>query len=645
MNPTQHQSNLSRERLMPRLEAFFAAREALELWEPFAARVEAHFEVLFQSLRQLYGGQYDFFYHLEACLESAADAWIARPAALRGLDHTREANRDWFQSERTLGGVCYVDLFAGNLAGIARRIPYFCELGLTYLHLMPLFLAPDGNNDGGYAVSDYRTVSRRLGSMEELADLASQLRANGISLVLDFVLNHTSDEHDWARRARAGDPDYQEFYYLFPDRSLPDAYDSHLREIFPDVRSGSFTYRTDLDCWVWTTFNSFQWDLNYRNPVVFNRMVGEMLFLANHGAEVLRFDALAFLWKEMGSSSESLPQAHVLIRAFNAVARIAAPALLFKSEAIVHPDQVIEYIGADECRLSYNPLLMALLWEALATRDVRLLRRSMQERLTIDPHCAWVNYVRSHDDIGWTFDDSTAAALGIDAAGHRQFLNAFYTGRFAGSFGRGLPFGENPRTGDARVSGTAASLAGLERAIEANDAEEIELSIRRILLLYGIVLSIGGIPLLYLGDEIGTLNDYSFRSDPAQAADSRWVHRSSTDWETVERRQKKDSVAGQVYGAFHHLIELRQGCAAFAGPVAQIVDIDTDHVFAYVRSGAGERVLCLANFTETEQQVAANELRLYGLSRTFQNLITGDEVVAQGDLSLQPYQAVWLLAR
>ncbi len=419
---------------------------------------------------RIYGDQYDFFYHLERILTTAAEMWLARSAELKALDAAREGDNRWFQSQQMLGGVCYADLFAGNLAGIRAKLPYFRELGLTYLHLMPLFKAPMPENDGGYAVSSYREVNPALGTMAELSALAGELRQQGISLVVDFVFNHTSDEHDWARRALAGEPEYQDYYFMFPDRTMPDAYEKTLREIFPEVRHGSFTYRPDADPghrWVWTTFNSYQWDLNYANPAVFRAMLEEMLSLANAGIEVLRFDAVAFIWKQMGTSCENLPEAHLLIQAFNALARIAAPALLFKSEAIVHPDEVAKYISPGECQLSYNPLLMALLWESLATREVKLLQHSMRERFKIDSACAWVNYVRCHDDIGWTFDDGNAAQVGINGFGHRQFLNAFYTGRFPGSFARGLPFQENPRTGDCRISGTCASLAGLEQALHA----------------------------------------------------------------------------------------------------------------------------------------------------------------------------------
>lgn len=640
---------LSLRRLLPRLEARFAAEAAADPagWAAFTARLQAHFGALFGHLLALYGGRYDFFYHLESIVALAARSWLDRAADLRALDAAREGDPGWFQAERQLGGVCYVDLFAGDLAGIRARIPYFRELGLTYLHLMPLFRAPAGDNDGGYAVSSYREVAPALGTMAELAVLAAELRAAGIGLTLDFVFNHTSDEHEWARRALAGDPDYQDYYLMFPDRTLPDRYDQTVREIFPSVRPGSFTYRPEIDRWVWTTFNSFQWDLNYANPAVFEAMAGEMLFLANQGVATLRLDAVVFIWKRLGASCENLPEAHRIIRAFNALARIAAPALLFKSEAIVHPDDVKSFISPEECQLSYNPLLMALGWEALATREVRLLRDSLRDRFAIDPRCAWVNYVRSHDDIGWTFDDGDAARLGLNPFGHRQFLNAFYVGRFPGSFARGVPFQENPRTGDARVSGAAASLAGLEKALREEGPAEVELAIRRVLLLYGVALSIGGIPLLYLGDELGALNDYAYRDDPAKAGDSRWVHRPPFDWSRAERRHDRATVEGRLWSGLRHLITLRQQTPAFAGVATDVIDAGNDHVFGYVRrgAGAGGRVLVLANFTEREQPVAANHLRLHGLAYAFTDLVTGDTVGLERDLALAPYQFVWLAPR
>jgi glycosidase len=640
---TEQQAQISSARLISRIETRFSSfiDSNPEAWLSFTNRLDEHFERLFGIVLHLYQDRYDFFYHLEELLAVMAQSWIDRPAELKALDLEREAEPDWFQSNQMLGGVCYVDLFAGDLAGIRSKIPYFKELGLTYLHLMPLFQAPEGENDGGYAISSYRDVDPKLGTMDELQSLAADLRQEGISLVLDFVFNHTSNQHDWAKQAITGDPEFMDYYRLFPDRQMPDAYERHLREIFPDEHPGAFTFNKEINQWIWTTFHSYQWDLNYANPAVFISMAEEMLFLANAGVEVLRLDAVAFTWKQMGTNCENLPEAHLLIQAYNAIARIAAPSLLFKSEAIVHPDEVAKYIDPDECQLSYNPLLMALLWESLATRKTNLLSNSLVERFEIDPQCAWVNYVRCHDDIGWTFSDEDAARIWINGYDHRRFLNAFYTGRFEGSFARGLPFQENPKTGDARISGTCASLAGLEKAIEEEGTDERELAIRRILLIHSVILTIGGIPLIYLNDEVGTLNDYSYRDDPAKAQDSRWVHRPATNWERIALRGDAATVEGQIFQNLKHLIELRKSHAVFSGGEMQAIDTGHESVFGYLRTHGNQRALIFANFSEKEHNIPANLLRLYGLSYSFEDLLKG-EVLAFNDLILAPYQFVCL---
>jgi amylosucrase len=632
-------------RLWPRLEARYGASADPQAWRAFEARLRREWERLFGLLLELYGGHYDFFYHLEEILGAAARSWLVRPGWLKELDARREADPAWFQSQQMVGGVCYVDLFAGTLAGLRERLPYFKTLGLTYLHLMPLFEAPAGDNDGGYAVSSYRRVSPQLGTLDELAGLAREFQEHGISLVLDFVFNHTADQHEWARRAQAGDPEYTQFYWIFPDRTVPDAYERTLREIFPTVRRGSFTWRQDMRAWVWTTFNSFQWDLNYANPAVFRAMAEELLFIANVGVEFLRLDAVAFIWKRLGTSCENQPEAHTLIRAFNAIARIAAPALLFKSEAIVHPDDVLSYISPQECQLSYNPLLMALLWEALATGEVKLLDHSMRTRFALPPGCAWVNYLRSHDDIGWTFDDSDARWEWIDPDGHRRFLNQFYIGRFAGSFASGVPFQENPDTGDARVSGTLASLAGLEQALQAGDPPQIDLAVRRILMLHSVVLSIGGIPLIYLGDEVGTLNDYAYTGDPAKAGDSRWVHRPRTDWAwRAQVQERPDSPHGLIFSRLARLIQLRKAQPAICNGAAEFVETGNPHLFGYVRAGGGQHLLVVANFSARPQGMDANLLRMYGLGYRFTDLIDGGPRAADQPLLLDAYQCVWLEA-
>jgi glycosidase len=636
----------SLQRLRPRFESILADLEP-EVQEIFWTRLERIFPEAFASLMELYGTYYSFFYHLEIILQTVAQAYADRPPDLRTLDVEREANPLWFQGEQMVGGVGYVDLFAGDLAGVQEKIPYFKELGLTYLHLMPLYKVPP-LNDGGYAVSSYREVNPTLGTIEDLIELATALRENGISLTLDFVFNHTSDEHDWAKKALTGDEDYQDYYLMFPDRTMPDQYERHLREIFPEQAPGNFTYRPEIDRWVWTTFNTFQWDLRYSNPAVFDAMLTEMLFLANVGVEILRLDAVPFVWKQLGTPCENLPQAHTIIQAFNALVRIAAPAMVFKSEAIVHPDDVAKYFGQGEragyeCPISYNPTLMALLWEALATREVRLLRYSMQRRFQIPENCVWLNYVRVHDDIGWSFADEDALALWMNPFDHRQFLNAFYTGGFPGSFASGLLFNYNPLTRDGRINGTCASLAGLEKALKNNDEVQVDLAIRRILLLYSIVLSIGGIPLIYLGDEVGTLNDYSYQQDKDKFDDSRWVHRPRFAEERMAKRHDLESIEGRVFQQLVRLITIRKSQPVFRGNKTQVIETGNPHVFGYIHWHFFQGIMVLVNFSDQPQTLDMARFRTYGMKSLVHDLIKEEEVNLARPYALEPYQFLWLM--
>ena len=611
-------------------------------WQDFKQRLKEHWSKLFSLLHHLYGWQYDFFFHLEQITLAAARSWLTRPDDLKALDAQREATPDWFQSQEMMGGVLYVDLFSDKLARLHEHIVYFKKLGLTYLHLMPLFAVPHGENDGGYAVSDYRAINPDIGTMEELSRLALALREEGIDLVLDFVFNHTSDEHQWARRAQAGDRQYQDYYHLFDDRTLPDQYQVHLRDIFPTIRRGSFTWHEKMQKWVWTTFNSYQWDLNYANPEVFRAMAEEMLFLANQGVTVLRLDAIAFIWKRLGTVCENLPEAHMIVQAFNTLARIAAPGLLFKSEAIVHPDEVIAYVRPDECQLSYNPTLMALLWEALATREVKLLEHAMRHRSHLPEGCAWVNYLRCHDDIGWTFDDADARRVGIDPVGHRRFLNAFYTGRFEGSFARGLPFQFNPENGDLRVSGTLASLAGLEQAIEEEDMERIEIAVRRINLLRSMLLCAGGLPLVYLGDEWGMLNDYTFLTDPIKAGDSRWVHRSKRKWDARDDLTDAETLQWRFFNEMVRLINIRKGLPAFCNGGMRVVETGNPHLFAFIREKSDQRIMVVNNFSEHAQSMEFDYLERENFIGAMVDRVTGEAIESSAGLLLDGYRFAWL---
>jgi len=606
----------------------------------FHTRLVQYFPQLLEQLFLLYGNRKDFLYQVEDIIKSVCLYTLNRPEELQELDKKREAEPRWYLSEKMAGISFYVDLFAGSLKRVPDYIPYLKDLGITTVHIMPMYKSPVDENDGGYAVSSYRRIDKKYGSMADLEEVTRLFRENGMSLVLDFILNHTASNHEWALKARSGISDYKDYYYIFDNKTLVEEYNMNLRDIFPEKRTGSFSFCTDLGSWVWTTFNDYQWDLNYKNPVVFRRMLEEMLFLANKGVEILRFDALAFIWKEKGTGCENLPGAHTLIQAFKSAGKIAAPGIVFKSEAIVHPDDVRRYISQNECELSYNPLLMATLWESLATRKVELLKKSMETYAHTDTGCSWVNYVRCHDDIGWTFSDDDAWSLGINPRDHRRFLNDFYTGIFEGSFARGLPFQENKATGDARISGTCASLAGVEKALEEETENEVDLAVKRILLLYGVAASMNGFPLIYAGDEIGLLNNYQYKKDHSKALDSRWVHRQKMPW--MEKNEVNDQnlktpvfiykKAGAVYQGIKKLIRTRKTCPVFASEGVEIIDTLNIHVFGFLRKSNTEQLLVLANFTEENQ--------VLDITVSGKDILSGKEL--EGPVTLSPYQLVWL---
>lgn len=597
----------------------------------FRARFDTQFPRLFEHFTTLYGAHENCLDHLSNLIILAFRSWRDRADDLKALDAEREAQPDWFQSNQMLGAFCYVDRYAGDLAGLRNHVPYFRALGITYLHLMPLFDCPKENSDGGYAVSSYRHVRADLGTMADLRALAKDLREAGISLVVDFVFNHTSNEHEWAVKAAEGDPEYSNYYWIFEDRRMPDAFERTVREVFPDDHPGAFV-QLEGGRWIWSTFHSFQWDLNYSNPAVFCAMAGEMLSLANQGVDLIRMDAVAFIWKRLGTTCESLPEAHLLLRAFNCVCRMAAPSLLFKSEAIVHPDEVVSYIDAEECPISYNPLLMALSWEALATRKVEMINQAIDKRQPISPDCAWVNYVRSHDDIGWTFADEDAAELGIYGFDHRLFLNGFYTNQFEGSFARGVPFQYNPKTGDCRVCGTTASLTG----VEAGDPGGID----RILLLYGIAFSAGGIPLLSLGDEVGQLNDHTYRDNPSQANDQRWVGRPSRPDDLYDQRDDPTTTAGMIFSRMTQIINARRAAPGLAGNAIRSFPTGNPHVLGYIRSAHGQTICVLANFSDDPQEVPAQQF--LEMPPRMTDLITHESFHVRTAVTLAAHQILWL---
>ncbi|RYH01874.1 alpha-amylase [Salipiger sp. IMCC34102] len=568
--------------------------------------------------------------------------WRDRPADLARLDLARDVDPDWFLSEDMVAYVFYIDRFAGDLKRLPDRIPYLSDLGITYAHMMPCLKPRPGPSDGGYAVMDYREIDPRLGDMADFERATGALRAAGISPVIDMVLNHTAKEHEWARKARAGDPFYQAFYRMFDDDTLPRQFEETLVEIFPDQAPGSFTYYDDLGKWVWTTFNEYQWDLNWENPEVFLAVLDTILFLANKGVEGFRLDAVAFMGKQMGTTCQNLPQVHDILQAITQATRVAAPAVIHKAEAIVGPQDLVPYLGTGRhegrvSQLAYHNNLMVQFWSSLASEDTRLMTHVLKTHFPESfRRAAFAPYIRCHDDIGWAITpEDTAHVPGVDAAPHRDYLSDFYNGSFPGSFARGADFQVNEETGDRRTNGTFASLAGLEAALTP---DEVEAAIARIRLGHALIASFGGIPLIYMGDEIGMLNDYGYANVAEHVDDGRWMQRPAMDWD----RATADGPPARIRADLDRIIRLRKATPQFAGDVPTRV-LETGHggLFVYRRLGEPCEITCLANFTAHDQWLGPRAAGLDGGAMI--DLLSGRPLALHdGQIVLPPYQILWL---
>ncbi len=620
--------------------------------EGLLARFEQHHLDLVEPLDRLYGGELDaqgLTALVGPLVDAAVDAALDRRAALRALDRRREVDQGWFQRARMVGYVAYADRLAGDLAGVRDRLDYLAELGVTYLHLMPLLEPRAGDSDGGYAVVDYDAVDPRLGTMTDLEDLADDLHARRMSLCVDLVLNHTAAEHPWALAAAEGDPTYRDYYLIYPDRELPDRYERTLPEVFPDQAPGSFTHVEGVG-WVWTTFNTFQWDLDWTNPAVFGEMLATMLRLANHGVDVLRLDAAPFLWKREGTDCQNQPEVHHVLQAMRALVTVATPGVAFKAEAIVAPQELVQYLGGHdtfrpECDLAYHNQLMVLLWSSLATRDVRLARTALSRMRPTPASTAWVTYLRCHDDIGWAVSDEDARACGLDPHAHRSFLSDFYSGLHPGSFARGEVFQANPRTGDRRISGTAASLVGLEAALEGGDELEVRTAVDRLLMLHSVVYAYGGVPLLYMGDELALRNDRHWAEDPAHAGDNRWLHRPPMDWEAARRRHDPTTVEGRVFAGLTELARARAGLIHLrAGGSCEPADVGDDRVLAVVRRHPRSgRLVALAAFSDDPVRLPRHAAQPGFHGGPARVVLASDRVeLRDHELVLPPWSYAWL---
>ena len=591
-------------------------------------------------------------YQLDAILPELVKIFTSanksRPESLHQRDRDRVLEPDWFQSEKTIGYVCYTDLFSEDLAGLKTKIPYLKNLGISYLHLMPILEPRPGANDGGYAVKSYRSIKSELGTMKDLSSTSAALHEAVISLTLDLVLNHVAKEHEWAEKAKAGDRKYRDYFYIYPDREIPDEFEKTLPEVFPDFAPGNFTFDKVLDGWVWTTFNEYQWDVNWSNPNVFCEYADIVANLANHGVDCLRLDAIAFIWKRLGTNCQNQDEVHAITQALRSFTRIFAPSMIFKAEAIVGPAQVGAYLGEGEragkvSDLAYHNSLMVQIWSAIASKDTHLLELAMSRFKAIPTSSAWGIYIRCHDDIGWAIDDTDAHRVGINGHDHRMFLADYFTGKFYGSEARGVDFQIEEHSGERRTSGTTASLTGIEGAAARKDENALNLAIRRYLCAYSMVFGFGGIPLLYMGDELGLFNDNDFVLDPEKADDNRWIHRPRMDWNLAEdAAQGKTQIASRIFNGISQIANARRTSPALHASVTTKVRSGRGNgVAIFERNHPAGQMIQVYNLSEDSRWISKDELG--DLTGLVEDRLTGKSFDLKDGLTLSPYASHWLV--
>lgn len=612
--------------------------EHSEKWEDeFVKRLEKHYDELKWLYCELYNNDMNAFLWL---CDSLYGYYKDRSNTLKKLDREREQNPDWYKTNGIVGMMLYVDAFADNLSGLKGKIEYIRECGVNYLHLMPLLESPKGKSDGGYAVSDFRKVQPKLGTMADLESLTTECHKNGISCCLDFVMNHTSEEHKWAKAARNGDTEAQKRYFFFDDWNYPNQFEQTVPQVFPTTAPGNFTYLDDCKKIVMTTFYPYQWDLNYGNCVVFNDMVGNMLYIANRGIDVIRLDAVPYIWKELGTSCRNLPKVHSVVRMMRMITEIVCPSVLLLGEVVMEPSKVVPYFGTvekPECHMLYNVTTMASTWHTVATRDVRLLKRQMDKLAELPKNYVFLNYLRCHDDIGWGLDYEWLRQFGISEIPHKKFLNDYFTGKFPGSNARGELYNDDQRLGDARLCGTTASLCGIETALEEKDNDSLKKAVDCDIMLHAYMLTQSGIPVLYSGDETGQFNDYTYHNNPDKSADSRYLHRGKFDWTLAEAHNDSSTLQGKIFESVKRLEDIRSKNEVF-NTLAEFNTVCTgsDSILGVYREYKNQKLLAYFNFSGDDQTVYFNGFK------SGKNLFSNEEISGI-KANLKPFDFLWLL--
>lgn len=592
----------------------------MKIEEVFQKRLAVHHD----ELRWLYMELYDNSDMFGELCDQMYRFAVGRAPEFQRLDAKREKNPNWFRGNDMLGMMLYIDNFAGNLKGVKEKLDYLKSCQVNCIHLMPFLESPKGRSDGGYAVADFRKVQPELGKMEDLVELARACHEKQMNLCMDFVMNHTSEEHEWAKKARQGDGEYMSRYFFYDNPEIPRQYDRTVPQVFPTTAPGNFTYLREMGSYVMTSFYPYQWDLNYRNPRVFNEMMYNFLFLANQGMDIIRIDAVPYIWKELGTQCRNLPRVHTIVRMMRMIGEIVCPSVLLLGEVVMEPEKVVPYFGTvekPECHMLYNVTTMATTWNSVATRDTRLLKKQMDVVNSLPKDYLFLNYLRCHDDIGWGLEYTTLEDWGMREVDHKRYLNRYFTGDYENSQSRGELYNDDPVTGDARFCGTTASMCGVESALHEGNEEKLAHAVRLDLMLHAYMFTQSGIPMLYSGDEIGQVNDYTYKEDPEKCEDSRYIHRGKFRWDLAEKNGEKGTLQEQIFSGLAKLEKIRKTRRVFDSETATYTyDVKEDAILAILRENEEERFIGLFNFSDYDKTAWMCE------EGEFTNLWTGEKL-------------------
>ncbi len=581
------------------------------------------------ELRWLYMELYDNSSMFAELCDNLYCFYKERGSDLKDRDLKRVEHPDWYKQNDMLGMMFYIDNFAGNMPGVEEKLDYLEKCNVNYIHLMPFLETPEGRSDGGYAVSDFRKVQEKLGTMEELGHLTAACHKKNINVCMDFVMNHTSEDHEWAKKARQGDGEYMDRYFFYKDYSIPEMYEKTVPQVFPTTAPGNFTWLPDVGHYVMTSFYPYQWDLNYKNPRVFNEMMYNFLYLANHGIDIVRIDAVPYIWKELNTQCRNLKQVHTIVRLMRIISEIVCPGVLLLGEVVMEPEKVVPYFGSvekPECHMLYNVTTMATTWHTVATRDVRLLKKQLDIVNALPKEYVFLNYLRCHDDIGWGLDYGTLRCEGIEERSHKRYLNHYFQGLEGNSNSRGELYNADPVTGDARFCGTTASMCGIEKAGFEQKKEDMERAIRLDVTLHAYMFMQSGIPVLYSGDEVGQVNDYTYKDDPNKADDSRYIHRGAFPWHLTEQVDDETGVAGRIFNQLRRLENIRKSEKAFVCQAdTWTVDTFDSSLLCIGRYYEGEKILGIFNFSEYDKTAWINET-----DGTYTDMMSGEKMKAAG---------------